>query len=253
MTLFYETIGRGQPIVLIHGWGFDARSMLPLAEKLAPHYQVTYVDLPGIYRSEMLLSDNSLAALVNLLVPIIPPKAIILGWSLGGLVALQLAAKIPDVKQLILLMATPCFVAQPDWPGTSPISFSDFLQLANNNMTQALQQFFYLQACAYAKPRAILPQLLSYATPLTASSQSALLSWLALLGNIDLRSYLTELTCPILAIYAKTDPVINFATATTINSFNPTIKVISLADSCHTALITEPNLLADIIYDNCTN
>lgn len=253
MTLFYETIGQGQPIVLLHGWGFDARSILPLAEILARRFEVTYVDLPGIYRSEMALSDDSLPALVDLLVPMISPNAIVVGWSLGGLVALQLAKKLTHIKQLILLKATPCFVAQPDWPGTSPDSFAAMSQLANDDMIQALQQFIFLQASAYSKPRVIFQQLLSYVTPVTASSRCALLSWLTLLGQTDLRSLLSELTCPILAIFAEKDPLIDFATAAMINSLNPAIKVVSLADFSHTALITEPNTLADIIYDHCTN
>src|SRR5690606_40237197 len=49
------------------------------------------------------------------------PRAIWLGWSLGGLVALHAALDRPaQVRGLAMLCATPRFVAAPDWPHAMP-------------------------------------------------------------------------------------------------------------------------------------
>lgn len=47
-----------------------------------------------------------------------PDKAIWLGWSLGGLVASQIALTHPErVQALVTVASSPCFSARDEWPG----------------------------------------------------------------------------------------------------------------------------------------
>ncbi len=50
-TIFYETLGQGPPLLLMHGWMQIGRDLIRLAEGLAIQYQVVLPDLPGYGRS----------------------------------------------------------------------------------------------------------------------------------------------------------------------------------------------------------
>ncbi|RBE90559.1 pimeloyl-[acyl-carrier protein] methyl ester esterase, partial [Xanthomonas oryzae pv. oryzae] len=42
-----DVIGHGPALVLLHGWALHGGVFAPLVERLAPHYQLHLVDLPG--------------------------------------------------------------------------------------------------------------------------------------------------------------------------------------------------------------
>jgi pimeloyl-ACP methyl ester carboxylesterase len=54
--VFVESIGEGDPLVLVHGWGMHGGLMRDLAMDLSENFQVFVVDLPGHGRSKPLLS-----------------------------------------------------------------------------------------------------------------------------------------------------------------------------------------------------
>lgn len=147
--LYTEVRGSGPALVLLHGWGLNVRVWDALAEALRDRFQVIAIDLPGHGRSPWLSERASLeaqAAQVGEAVAAITAEYSLLGWSLGGQIALQLAAaqraagsagsgpavgnaggvgaRPPSlgaaVKRLVLIATTPRFIAGPDWPHGSP-------------------------------------------------------------------------------------------------------------------------------------
>ena len=109
--------GRGEPLLMIHGWGVNSEIWISLVSKLKFFASVYVVDLPGMGGSSSISSytlDN-IAKEIKANVPI--KKFNILGWSLGGQVAMSLAIRMPEfVERLILISTTPCFVEKKDWP-----------------------------------------------------------------------------------------------------------------------------------------
>ncbi len=92
MTLYTQTQGKGKDLVLIHGWGISGNVWESVADKLSNQYRVTIVDLPGYGRSAKYhLEHYSLSAVANKLAEVIPPQSIVMGWSLGGMIAMKLA------------------------------------------------------------------------------------------------------------------------------------------------------------------
>src|SRR4051812_27237802 len=49
--MFYESVGKGPTLLLMHGWLQIGRDLLPLAKELAADYRVILPDLPGYGRS----------------------------------------------------------------------------------------------------------------------------------------------------------------------------------------------------------
>lgn len=94
------TIGEGPQIVIIHGLPNDMESMKPLAESLSNEYTVTLVDLPGAGQSPSGPEDMSMEYMANQVQLLIEglniDSYILMGHSMGGYTALEIAAKYPN-------------------------------------------------------------------------------------------------------------------------------------------------------------
>ena len=111
-----EALGEGPDLVMLHGWAMHAGIFAPLTRALAPHFRLHLVDLPGHGASRDDATSLDSATLARELAKRLP-RAIWLGWSLGGLVALRAAIDEPySVRGLVLIASTPRFVVGDDWP-----------------------------------------------------------------------------------------------------------------------------------------
>ncbi|MDQ9387065.1 alpha/beta fold hydrolase, partial [Serratia marcescens] len=126
-ALYWQTIGEGErDLVLLHGWGLNAEVWSCIQARLAPHFRLHLVDLPGYGRSQG-FGALSLEQMTEIVLAAAPPQAWWLGWSLGGLVASQAALMQPErLKGLITVASSPCFAARDEWPGIRPDVLSGF-------------------------------------------------------------------------------------------------------------------------------
>ena len=105
--LFYQSPGSGEPIVLIHGLGSAATAWKPIIPKLESKFKVITLDLPGHGSADWVdhrsLEPEVLAKLVFELLEANGVKDFhLVGNSLGGWVALEMAAMKPErIKSLI--------------------------------------------------------------------------------------------------------------------------------------------------------
>jgi pimeloyl-ACP methyl ester carboxylesterase len=111
LKLYYEVQGAGRPLILLHG-GVGASEMFePLLPGLAANRQVIAVHLQGHGRTADIdrpLGFESMAEdIAGLLEHLDPYSADILGYSLGGGVALQTAIRRPDLVHKLVLVSTP--------------------------------------------------------------------------------------------------------------------------------------------------
>ncbi len=110
VNLYYEIHGQGQPLILLHGGLGSIDMFRPILPALAKNRQVVGVDLQGnghtadIDRpfSFQQMADD-MAALVKQLGLV---KADLMGYSLGGAVALQTAIRRPEVVHKLVLVST---------------------------------------------------------------------------------------------------------------------------------------------------
>ncbi len=104
----YRRIGDGHPLLLIHGIGDESASWLPVMSPLAEHFDVIAPDLLGHGASDKPRADYSVAAFSNgmrdLLDVLEIDRVTVVGHSLGGGVAAQLAYQYPErVERLVLV------------------------------------------------------------------------------------------------------------------------------------------------------
>jgi pimeloyl-ACP methyl ester carboxylesterase len=106
ISLYYETHGTGRPLVLLHGGLGSSEMFGPILPALAEHHQVIAVDLQGHGRTadidrpiDMRLMADDIAALIDHLGLDRPD---VVGYSLGGGVALWTAVKYPEkIRRLV--------------------------------------------------------------------------------------------------------------------------------------------------------
>ena len=120
-ALYHEVHGSGEEgdLVLLHGWSLNLRVWDGLVHELAPRFRVITIDLPGHGRSDWdprAVSPAAQAWRVHETLAPITERYTLLGWSLGGQLALDLAAALPaGIERLVLIATTPKFLKSPNW------------------------------------------------------------------------------------------------------------------------------------------
>jgi pimeloyl-ACP methyl ester carboxylesterase len=123
INLYYETIGEGRPLILLHGGLGSGEMFGPVRPALAESHQVIAVDLQGHGRTadidrpiDVQLIADDIAALIDHLELDLPD---LVGYSLGGGVALYTAAKYP-VKVSRLVVTSPNLRPDDIYPEMRP-------------------------------------------------------------------------------------------------------------------------------------
>lgn len=194
--IFIHSEGRGDTqLVLLHGWAMHGGVFAPLVEALRERCTLHTVDLPGHGRSRDCTASLQPAACVQAIAAHVP-NAVWLGWSLGGLYALQAALDFPQqVQGLAMLCASPRFVRGEDWPrAVSPEILQTFGHDLATDYEGTLERFLALEAlgsdCAQADLRKLRAETFNEFRP----EVRALTEGLDVLEHADLRARLPELT-----------------------------------------------------------
>lgn len=113
---YYEEIGEGKPIVLIHGLGCDMRLMKSCMEPIFENvigYKRVYIDLLGMGRSDAPLeyatADKMLEALVEFIREKINDNFLLVGQSYGGYLARGVLSKMIDKVDGMMLLCPVIF------------------------------------------------------------------------------------------------------------------------------------------------
>lgn len=116
--LTYREAGSGDvPIICLHGIGGNATSFAPQLAGLSSEHRILSVDLPGYGGSELIdLSFEALAHKVaDFMTEIGVAKAHLCGQSIGGMIAIETAHRMPDrVASLALIATTSAFGGRDD-------------------------------------------------------------------------------------------------------------------------------------------
>jgi pimeloyl-ACP methyl ester esterase len=209
-------------LVLLAGWGFDSRVWQPIAERLATDFRISY-DLDAA-----------------------PEGAIVCGWSLGAMRALQKSA---TAARLILVAATPRFVQAPGWACAQPPELLDsFATAVATDPQAALRRFAALMNQGDERARNITRQmheLLREGIPDTAT----LAAGLAELRDTDLRKSAVAIRQPALLIHGERDPQMPLATAQWLAAHLPDARLEVFAGAAHAPFLAQPDRFAQLVRE----
>lgn len=243
MSLFIERCGNpaGQALVLLHGWGMHSAVWQSVKPMLEPQFDLHLIDLPGLGRSAACLpAPYSMATVCETLIEAIPDQSVLLGWSLGGVVAMSLAQRYPHkVSRVVTLASNPCFVQRPDWQSAMPESiYQPFETALTENAQKTLQRFNMLQTQGGADARTDLKQLKGLMAQVEPSDQ-ALQNSLALLRG-DYRSVYASVNQPCLHLLCEADTVVPVELAEQLAELQSDVCVKVLPGQSHIPLLSSP-------------
>lgn len=249
-SLWCNTLGNlnsEKNIIFLHGWGFHSDVWLPLLSFLEKDYRITIIDLPGHARSVNVLWPNNTDALIAQIITYIDKNAILVGWSLGGLVATLTAEKIQHkLKALVLIACNPCFVCRDDWVNAMPESvFTQFEQALQTDAEHLLQQFVGLVCKDDTQVRTINKHLKTHLFDYGKPSLIALQKSLTLLRTTDLRNTLQRLTLPIIQMLGKRDVLVPITIENYLRELTPDNYISVIETASHIPFYSQPSLVAN--------
>lgn len=229
-------------LILLPGWGLGTAPLQPLADALRgldPRLNVQIEPLP-------LLDSTDPADWLDQLDAELAQDVWLGGWSLGGMLAAELAARRGErCSGLLTLASNLCFVAQPSWPAAmNAETFGAFRQSCAADAPAALKRFALLCAQGAADARGLSRQL-SSAAPLPNSA--ALLAGLDVLASMDTRAALQAFVGPQLHLFAGQDGLVPAGAAQALLMLLPDVEIGLIDRASHAFALERPHEIAAAI------
>ncbi len=105
--VFYQKLGKGKDILMVHGWGQDVSTFWQIAEKLKEEYTLWLIDLPGFGRSEVPKKDFDNQQYAEILKGFVEDQKLhkphYLGHSVGGRVGIKLLSQYGHLFDKVIL------------------------------------------------------------------------------------------------------------------------------------------------------
>jgi pimeloyl-[acyl-carrier protein] methyl ester esterase len=250
--LYVETRGRGPDLVLLHGWGLNLRVWDGLTRELSKSFRIITVDLPGHGRSPWNLKARTPAEQAWQVHAALASRSdhySLLGWSLGGQIALDLAAAMPgSVERLILVATTPRFAASEDWPyGMQPAALERLAAQLRTNYKRTVSEFLELQVRGSAASEKVLAELHGSLFSHGEAHPKALVAGLNTLRNSDLRSMLSLIRTPTLVIAGQYDRVTLPAASRALAEALPDARYVEFRRAAHAPFLSHTAEFATLV------
>jgi pimeloyl-[acyl-carrier protein] methyl ester esterase len=213
-------------LILLPGWAFGPAALQPLCDaltELAPTLDVAIEPLPELVATDAWLDelDRRLAH-----------DSWLAGWSLGGMLATQLAARrIDTCRGLITIASNASFRARPQWSeAMAPEIFDAFHEAFRLDPDETLKRFRSLCSQGGYDPRTLARQLQVSESHL---SPAVLDAGLQLLAELDGRGALHGYFGPQLHLFAGADALVPAAACDALRRWMPGIATELIPGASH--------------------
>ena len=248
------TSGDGRDLVLLHGWGTHGGVWGDIGDNLGGGYRIRAVDLPGHGESATPPDGGTLASMAEVIGATVENASTLIGWSLGGMIALEIARRYPKrVARIVLIASTPQFVADSDWPhALSTETLEGFGVALETDYEDTMRRFFALQVKGGDEERAMLRVLLQRLDARPRPDPRILSAGLDILRKARLQGHIRTLTCPLGVIHGTRDTLVPVEAAHAIKALYPRAKLRVLHGAAHVPFISHPESFASALED-CLN
>lgn len=243
-------------LLLIHGWGFNSQIWEHNLPYLQKKYNIYTLDLNGhgenSYNSSYENLNLYLDEIVNNLFTMDACNNFsILGWSLGGIIALCLKQKYPKlINKILLCCSSPCFLSKDDWSnGVEENIWNKFQSNLLSNQDKTIKEFLLLQTMGHENSKELYKTLLDIYNRSTPATLEGLKWGLNLLNN-DYRNHLKDINSnDISFLFGNKDRLVNKLLSEWLSNHHPRINTLLLNNSGHMPFITETDLFYQFIND----
>ena len=253
---WYET-GQGHPLVLLHGWSMSAAVFSEVAALLSSDFRLLIPDLPGHGESSPALQNDlaGIAADLSCWIAAMEKAPVTLvGWSLGGMLSLEIARqnKLP-VDRLVLVSTTPRFTLSDDWQFGLPLSQVHALARDLEQRFEAtLGSFFSLAFAGENITRERLRMIRTFAVRQSSlPDHDAALSLLNMLAIQDQRKSLYEIHQPALVLHGELDQIAPVSAGHYLAEMLPQGSFTEFSGVGHCPFFSQPQVVAARIREFC--
>ena len=227
--LHYKIVGTGSPLILIHGFGVSGHVWQRILPYLAQEYQVFIVDLPGYGRSTY--RETQAPWRLREMAPLLASwlrhmhltSVHLVGHSMGGAIAIHLAAQNPELVKSLTLVDAAGIPFRSTFSALAVRSARSFIQLKNGSYPLPLIR-------DVLRPRVRL--FWQGATQMTTS---------------DFRAEITSLTMPTLIVWGEHDILVPISLGYELRDALPHAVFVPIADSGHRPMLAQPALMSGVV------
>ena len=240
MTALHVAVtGQGPDLVLLHGWGMHGGIWDGVRAQLAQRFRLHVVDLPG-YGASAHQEPYTLAELARAVAQVMPQRAHVGGWSLGGQVAMRLALDFPaQVDKLVLFSTTPCFRQRADWSAAlDEATMQEFARSLEQDYAGTLKRFLSLQARSGDDAREVIATLRSSLFARGEPALPSLRSGLAILHDCDLRAEVAGIQQATLLLHGTRDTLTPLAAGEWLAQCLPNSRLQLVEGSAHAPFLS---------------
>jgi pimeloyl-ACP methyl ester carboxylesterase len=259
-------LGEGPPLVFVHGLSGSWQNWLEQVPVLAREHRVVTLDLPGFGGSPMPLGEISISRYARLLDGLLDQldidAAAVVGNSMGGFIAAELAIAYPQrVERLVLISAAGISTyadprtarALPTLRRAERLLAAGAAWLASRSDTVARRARLRQATLALVlRHPGRLPAPLA-AEQMRGAGKPGFLQALESILDYDFRDRLPEIACPTLIVWGDGDRLINVRDADVFADLIAGSRLVVFEDTGHMAMLERPAafnaLLADFLNE----
>jgi pimeloyl-[acyl-carrier protein] methyl ester esterase len=236
-----------QDVVLLHGWGSNASVWNALQTRLASSWRVSAAELPG-YGATPMCAPCTVERMADAVARSAPQRCHVVGWSLGGLVALAWAMAAPgQVGRLALIATTPSFLQRPGWPeAMAEDTFAGFEAAVAGDPAGALRRFVSLQSQDDAQAKSVARRLRDGVAPASATLEAGL----RVLRSSDLRGRLHSVRAPALVLHGERDRLVPAAAGQRLSRLLPRARYLEMRGAAHAPFLSDPGAVAAALEEH---
>ncbi|HJV65020.1 MAG TPA: alpha/beta fold hydrolase [Geomonas sp.] len=245
VTLHYDDLGAGRPLVFVHGWAMSSRAWR-FQQGLSADHRLLLLDQRGHGGSTTALGysiDDFAGDLVNFFDQLDLQQAIVVGWSLGVQVALQAFRDLRDrLSGLVLVGGTPRFTTTEGYThGQAPVEVKGMTLRLRRDYQKTMGDFFRGMFAEgemdHAQYQRIVHEIvMGGRSPDLQAAREAL----QILSSADQRELLPSIDRPVLLVHGELDSICP-ASASAFMAERLPMATLKIMQGCgHAPFMTRP-------------
>lgn len=242
-VVHYEVFGHGRPVLFLHGWLGSWRYWFPTMERMAEHFRTYSFDFWGFGESRRQQTQESIQnysdQVIRFLDELGIDKVLLVGHSMGGMVALKTAINHPKRITRVAAVGAPIVGDSLSWLlklTDRPLLADAFARLP------WLRRYMFRRFLGETNDPAVHEVL----DDSVKSSSTTLRRAVGSMMRTDLRPELQRLIVPTLIVHGGRDQIVHPNQADLFDQV-PTAEVMLIPESRHFPFLDEAEIFNDVL------
>jgi 3-oxoadipate enol-lactonase len=249
--LAYDKIGKGIPLLFIHGYPLSRKIWTPQMESLSDLATLISVDLrghgesfayDGPYSMELLAEDcKKVLEDININQPVL-----VCGLSMGGYVTMALYRNYPHLIKGLILTSTRAGADSPEAKASREASIKKANDNGSSYIADNMIQKIVAPQTSYSKPDLVRK---IHAIMAHTSIQGIVGALHGMMNRSDSTSLLSQISCPTLIIHGTDDQLIPIKEAELMHSQIPNSQMVRIVNAGHLPNLEQPDVFNQALSD----